>query len=90
MLRNNDSNDSSKNTFVNEGWLGNLSQELIVHFQIDKSENNTQWILLHTYKWSPPNLIEPKYRRRMTRNMANETWKKMIGIGWIQCRPPVR
>jgi hypothetical protein len=73
-----------------EGWLVNGEQQLIAHFRSDPSVSHGQWVEIRTYTWIRPQPPVPQARRRLSKQIAIETWKNMVNVGWRKCCAPVR
>ena len=73
-----------------EGWLVNGDQHLLVQFKPECSLTHGHWVELRTYIWIRPQPPVPQSRRKLSNQIAGETWKNMVKVGWRRCAPPVR
>ncbi|WP_186492256.1 DUF1651 domain-containing protein [Synechococcus sp. BIOS-U3-1] len=73
-----------------EGWLVNGDQQLLVQFKTDSSMTPGQWVELRTYTWVRPQPPVPQSRQKLSNQIASETWRHMVQVGWRRCAPPVR
>ena len=73
-----------------DGWLVNGDQHLLVQFKSDSSLTSGHWVELRTYLWIRPQPPVPHSRRRLSAQVAGETWRNMVKVGWRRCAPPVR